>query len=78
MKYDNSIPRRARWMKVLATYFFEIEYRLRKKMGYADYLSRINQTNAKYSWDRKNTKYILNVLYNNKEVYRSKKNPIYY
>ncbi len=33
-------------------------------MGYADYLFRINQTNMKY---------ILNVLYNDKEVYRSEK-----
>ena len=48
MKYDNLISRRARWMKVLITYFFEIEYRLGKKMDHADYLSRINQTNTEY------------------------------
>ncbi len=48
MKHDNLISRRARWMEVLATYFFEIEHRPGKKMGYADYLSRINQTNPKY------------------------------
>ena len=65
-------------MEVLATYFFEIEHRPGKKMGYADYLFRINQTNPKYSWDRKNAKYILNVLYNNEKVYGSEryKNPI--
>ncbi len=28
-------------MEVLATYFFKIEYRSRKKIGHADYLSRI-------------------------------------
>ena len=48
IKHDNSIPRRARWMKILATYFFEIEYRSGKKIGHADYLSRINQTNPEY------------------------------
>ena len=42
-------------------------------MGHADYLSRINQTNIKYPWDRKDAKYILNVLYNDKGVYRSEK-----
>jgi len=42
MKYDNPIPRKARWMEVLATYFFKIKYRPEKKMGHADYLSRIN------------------------------------
>jgi len=66
MKHDNSTPRRARWMEVLATYFFEIEHRPGKKMDYADYLSRINQTNPEYSWDRKDAKYILNILYNDK------------
>ncbi len=50
-------------MEVLATYFFEIEYRPGKKIGYADYLSRINQTNSEYLQDRKDAKYILNVLY---------------
>jgi len=48
MKHDNPTPRRARWMEVLATYFFEIEHRLGKKIGYADYLFRINQTNPEY------------------------------
>ena len=42
MKYDNSTPRRARWIEVLVIYFFEIEHRPGKKMGHADYLSRIN------------------------------------
>jgi len=49
MKYDNPISRRVRWMEVLAMYFFEIEYRPGKKIGHADYLSRIKQTNPKYS-----------------------------
>ncbi len=48
MKHDNPTLRRARWMKVLATYFFEIEHRPGKKMGHADYLFRINQTNPEY------------------------------
>src|SRR6266540_1978257 len=73
MKHDNPTPRRARWIEVLATYFFKIEHRPEKKMGHADYLSRNNQTNPKYPWDRKNTKYILNILYNDKGVYRSER-----
>src|SRR6266540_5572557 len=73
MKHDNPTLRRARWMKVLATYFFEIEHRSGKKIGHADYLSRINQTNPEYLWDRKDVKYILNVLYNDREVYRSER-----
>jgi len=48
MRHDNPTPRRARWMEVLATYFFKIEHRSEKKMGHADYLSRINQTNPEY------------------------------
>ncbi len=48
MKHDNSTPRKARWMEVLTTYFFKIEHRLGKKMGHADYLFRINQTNTEY------------------------------
>ncbi len=78
IKYDSPTLRRARWMEVLATYFFEIEYRPGKKIGYADYLSRINQTNSEYLQDRKDAKYILNVLYNDKEVYGSEryKDPI--
>ncbi len=73
MKHDNPIPRRARWMEVLATYFFEIEHRLRKKMSHTDYLSRINQINPEYPQDRKDAKYILNILYNNKGVYESER-----
>ena len=73
MKYDNPIPKKARQIKVLVTYFFEIEYRLRKKMGHINYLSRINQTNAKYPQDKKNAKFILNVLYNKKGVYGSER-----
>ncbi len=60
-------------MEVLATYFFEIEHRSGKKIGHADYLSRINQMNSKYSWDRKDAKYVLNVLYNDKGVYGSER-----
>ena len=73
MKHDNPTSRRARWMEVLATYFFKIEHRSGKKMGHADYLSRINQTNPEYPWDKKNIKFVLNVLYNNKEIYKSEK-----
>src|SRR6266540_1565432 len=70
MKHDNSTLRKARWMEVLTTYFFEIEYRSEKKMSHANYLSRINQTNTEYPWDRKDVKYILNILYDDKGVYR--------
>src|SRR6266542_913337 len=73
MKHDNLTLRRARWMEVLATYFFEIEHRPGKKMGHADYLSRINQTNPEYLWDRKDAKYILNVVYNDRGVYGSER-----
>ena len=73
MKHDNLTSRSARWIEVLAIYFFEIEYRSEKKMGHADYLSRINQINIEYSWDRKDAKYILNILYNDKGVYRSER-----
>ncbi len=48
MKHDNPTSRRARWMEVLVTYFFEIEHRPGKKIGHADYLSRIKQTNPEY------------------------------
>ncbi len=60
-------------MKILATYFFEIKHRSGKKMGHTDYLSRINQTNLEYPQDRKDAKYVLNVLYNDKGVYGSKR-----
>ncbi len=73
MKHDNPTSKRARWIEVLATYFFKIEHRPKKKMGYADYLFRINQTNTEYLQDRKDVKYILNVLYNDKEVYESER-----
>ncbi len=42
-------------------------------MGHADYLSRINQTNTEYPQDRRNAKYTLNILYNNKGVYGSER-----
>jgi len=73
MKHDNPILRRARWMEVLATYFFKIEYRPEKKMDHADYLSRINQMNSEYPWDKKDAKYILNILYNDKGIYGLKR-----
>ena len=73
MKYDNLTSRRARQMEVLVTYFFKIEYRLEKKMGYANYLFRINQTNIKYPQNKKDIKYILNVLYNDRRVYESER-----
>ncbi len=60
-------------MEVLATYFFKVEHRPEKKMGYADYLSRINQINPEYPWNRRDAKYVLNVLYNDKGVYRSER-----
>src|SRR6266542_1547797 len=56
-------------MRMLTTYVAEIEQRTGKKMGHADYLSIINKTNTEYRWDRKDAKFILNVLYNDKGVY---------
>ncbi len=73
MKYNNPTSKKARQMEVLATYFFEIKHRLEKKMGYADYLSKINQINTEYFQDKSDAKYILNVLYNDKGVYGSEK-----
>ncbi len=35
-------------MEILTTYFFEVKYKLKKKIGYVDYLFRINQTNTEY------------------------------
>jgi len=56
-------------MEILTTYFFEVKYKLKKKIGYVDYLFRINQTNTEYLWDRRDAKYVLNILYNDKGVY---------
>ena len=57
-------------MEVLSSYHFDIQHKLEKKMGHADYLSRMNNTQTEFPWDRKDVKYILNVLYNEKGVYR--------
>ncbi len=42
-------------------------------MGHADYLSRMNSTQTEFPWDRKDVKYVLNVLYNQKGVYGSER-----
>ncbi len=42
-------------------------------MGHADYLSRMNNMQIEFPWDRKDAKYILNVLYNEKGVYESER-----
>ncbi len=60
-------------MEVLVTYFFEIKHKLEKKIGHANYLFRNNQINTEYLWNRKDMKYIINVLYNDKKVYRSER-----
>ncbi len=60
-------------MKVLASYHFEIQYRLGKKMTYADYLSRLHQGQMEYPWDRKDAKFVLNILYIKEGVYRSER-----
>ena len=73
MKYDHPSQRRARWMKVLSSYHFDIQHKPRKKMGHADYLSRMNNTQTEFPWDWKDAKYVLNVLYNEKGVYRSER-----
>ena len=73
MKYEHSSPRRARQMKILALYHFEIQYRSEKKMAHADYLSRLHQGKTKYPWDRKDAKFVLNVLYIKEGVYDSER-----
>ena len=49
IKHDNLTPRRARWMEVLATYFFKIEHRLEKKIDQQseDYPSKKHLTSLK-------------------------------
>src|SRR6266496_5321572 len=44
MKHDHPSPRRVRWMEVLFSYHFDIQHKSEKKMGHADYLSRMNNT----------------------------------
>ncbi len=56
-------------MEILVSYHFEIQHRSEKKMAHVDYLSRRYQEKAEYSWDRKDTKFVLNVLYIKKGVY---------
>ncbi len=73
MKYDHPSPRRARWMEVLSSYHFDIQHKPGKKMGHVDYLSRMNNTQTEFPWDRKDAKYVLNVLYNEKGVYGSER-----
>ncbi len=48
MKYDHPSQRRARWMEVLSSYHFDIQHKLGKKMGHADYLSRMNNTQTEF------------------------------
>src|SRR6266498_2897508 len=60
-------------MKILISYHFEIQYRSEKKMAYADYLSRLYQRQTEYTWDKKNIKFILNILYNKEEIYGSER-----
>ena len=43
MTYENPSLRRVRWLEKLAYFDFDIEYRLEKRMEYADYLSRLEQ-----------------------------------
>src|SRR6266540_5213191 len=69
IKHDHPSQRRARWMEVLFSYHFDIQHKSGKKMGHADYLSRMNNMQTEFPWDRKDAKYILNILYNEKGVY---------
>src|SRR6266511_1520862 len=73
MKHDHPSPRRARWMEILSSYHFDIQHKPGKKMGHADYLSRMNSTQTEFPWNRKDAKYVLNVLYNDKGVYGSER-----
>ncbi len=60
-------------MEVLSSYHFDIQHKPGKKMGHADYLSRMNSTQTEFPWDQKDAKYVLNVLYNEKGVYGSER-----
>ncbi len=60
-------------MEVLSSYHFDIQHKPGKKMGHADYLSRMNNAQTEFPWDRKDAKYVLNVLYNEKGVYGSER-----
>ncbi len=78
MKHEYLLSKRARWMEILALYHFKIQHRPGKKMVHANYLSRLYQGQIEYPWNRKDTKFILNVLYTKKGVYGLEryKNPI--
>ncbi len=78
MKHDHPSQRRARWMEVLSSYHFDIQHKPGKKMGHADYLSRMNNTQTEFPQNQKDAKYVLNILYNEKGVYGSEryKDPI--
>ena len=41
MTHENPSPRRVRWLKKLAYFDFDIEYKPGKRMEHADYLSRL-------------------------------------
>jgi ATP-dependent RNA circularization protein (DNA/RNA ligase family) len=43
MTHENPSPRRVRWLKKLAYFDFDIEYRPGKRMEHANYLSRLEQ-----------------------------------
>ena len=60
-------------MEILALYYFEIQHRLGKKMVHANYLSRLYQEQMEYLQDRKDAKFVLNILYTKEEVYKSKR-----
>ncbi len=49
MKHYHPSLRRARWMKVLFSYHFDIQHKSGKKMGHADYFSRMNNTQTEFS-----------------------------
>ncbi len=69
MKHEHPLPRRVRWMEILVSYYFEIQHRLGKKMVHADYLSRLHQGQTEYPWNRKDAKFVLNVVYIKEGVY---------
>src|SRR6266511_3649205 len=76
LTHEDPSPRRARWMEYLARYNFEIDHRPGSKMQHADYMSYIEKlSNEEYlSQNRTNATFVLNILYNDEEIYMSQRN----
>ncbi len=73
MKHEHLSFRRARQMKILASYHFKIQYKSEKKMTHADYFLRLYHGQIEYPQNRKDAKFILNILYTKEGIYGSKR-----